>query len=196
MKSTISQYSDNLRSMPKKVKITDRFNKERIFSAGIKLAVEMILSQVNLHKKLICIGNGGSAAICSHLVSDFCKNAGVVAMDFNDPALITSISNDSGYGSAFEKLISVYAEKGDVLIAISSSGQSENILKATAKAKEIGCRIITFSGFGKGNRLRKTGDLNFYIPVNRYGIIEVVHLAINHLILDIIAEQRKAMING
>ena len=110
------------------------------------------------------------------------------AIAFNDAALLTCISNDFGYRHVFEKPIEMFAQKGDVLVAISSSGQSENILRAVEAAKKRGCEVLTLSGFAADNPLRGKGSLNFYVSSNSYGHVEVVHHAICHCILDTIIE--------
>jgi len=134
--------------------------------------------------KLIFIGNGGSAAIASHQSIDYWKNGNIPAISFNDPSLLTCLSNDYGYEFVFEKPINMFGKKGDVLIAISSSGESENILTAVESAKKEGIIVITLSGFSKSNPLRNYGDLNFFVPSKVYGFVEITHLAICHAILD------------
>lgn len=134
--------------------------------------------------KLLFIGNGGSAAIVSHSVVDYWKNGRIKTMCFNSPSLITSLSSKYGYEHAFEKAVEVYAQPGDMLVAISSSGSSKNILNAVAQAKEKGCSIVTFSGFSNENPLRMMGDFNCYIDSFEYGIVELAHQIILHNILD------------
>jgi len=135
--------------------------------------------------KLIFIGNGGSAGITSHLATDFSKNGGLRAMAFNDGATLTCIGNDFGYEHVFAKQIEWHARPGDLLIAISSSGRSANILKGAREARERGCGVVTMSGFGEDNPLRLAGDVNFYVRSSFYGFVEVAHLALLHAILDL-----------
>lgn len=143
-------------------------------------------------KRLVFIGNGGSAAIASHMAIDYTKNGGIRAIAFNDAAALTCLSNDYGYHDVFAEALNLYAEKGDIIIAISSSGKSENILNAVNFAKDLGCMIYTFSGFSEVNPLRKMGDLNFYVATKagEYGCTEIAHLAILHSILDMICEDK------
>lgn len=141
--------------------------------------------------KSIFIGNGGSASISSHMATDFLKNAGLCAQAFNDPSLLTCLSNDLGYEYVFEKPIEIMGKKGDILFSISSSGASKNILNATRLAREKKLHVITFSGFSEDNPLRILGDINFYLPSRSYGYVEIGHLAICHAIVDtIIANKR------
>ena len=115
---------------------------------------------------------------------DLCNRVGVRALVFNDPPVLTALANDHGYESAFERLISVWARPGDLLMAISSSGQSENILAAVAAGEQRGCLLLTFSGFKSDNPLRSAGDWNFYVASEAYGEVEVAHHALGHYLTD------------
>ena len=136
------------------------------------------------NKKIIIIGNGGSAAIASHVAIDFWKNGGVRATAFNDSSLLTCISNDFCYEEVFVKPIERFADAGDIVFAISSSGKSANITNAVTAAKEAGCTTVTMSGFGEDNPLRSMGDYNFYIKDGGYGVVEIGHLFLMHTIAD------------
>ncbi len=149
---------------------------------GLQSAVSRIASVRN--RKLMFIGNGASAAIASHMATDFWKNAGVPAVAFNDSSLLTAIGNDLGYRHVFEKPIQFFGQRDDILIAISSSGQSENILRAVSAAQELGVYIIALSGFKEENPLRGMGHLNFYVPSMSYGLVEVAHHAICHFVVN------------
>lgn len=151
---------------------------------GAKRAVEMILQVKGSSRKMMLIGNGGSAAIASHMQNDLCDGAGVRAMNFYDLPLLTAVSNDHGYESVFERPVDVWVDAGDLLLAVSSSGQSHNILRAVRLCVSRGCRIMTFSGFRADNPLREMGDLNFYVPSDVYGCVELVHAALGHFLTD------------
>lgn len=151
---------------------------------ALRRCVDMILRLAAEGGKIVYIGNGGSAGIASHLSVDAWKNAGVPAVAFNDASLLTCISNDYGYRHVFEKPIAMFAAKGDLLIAISSSGKSENILRGVDAAREKGCRVVTMSGFDGRNPLRGKGDVNFHVPRGEYGHVEIAHLAIGHAMID------------
>jgi D-sedoheptulose 7-phosphate isomerase len=135
-------------------------------------------------RKLMFIGNGGSAGICSHMATDYSKNGGMRSLAFNDGSMLTCLGNDLGYENVFAKQLDLHAAEGDLLIAISSGGKSKNILEAVGVARRRGCRVVTLSGFGADNPLRKLGDMNFYLGSDQYGYVEVGHLAILHAILD------------
>ena len=135
-------------------------------------------------RKLMFIGNGGSAGICSHMATDYSKNGNLRSLAFNDGSMLTCLGNDLGYENVFAKQIDLHAASGDLLIAISSSGKSQNILNGVTTARERGCRIVTLSGFDADNPLRRIGDVNFYLSSDQYGYVEIGHLTICHAILD------------
>jgi D-sedoheptulose 7-phosphate isomerase len=134
--------------------------------------------------KLIFVGNGGSAAIASHMATDYSKNGGVRSLALNDSSMLTCLGNDLGYERVFAKQIELHSRTGDLLIAISSSGGSPNILNAVDAAQTVGCSVMTLSGFKPDNPLRRKGEVNFYIASDRYGFVEIAHLTICHAILD------------
>ena len=152
--------------------------------AGLGAAVDMVEDACFAGNKAIFIGNGGSAAIASHQAVDYWKNGGLAALAFNDASLLTCIANDFGYERVFAEPIERFARDGDVLVAISSSGRSPNILRGVAAGRKTGCRVMTLSGFDPSNPLRGAGDLNFYVPSHSYGIVEVTHLSLLHAILE------------
>lgn len=135
--------------------------------------------------KLMFVGNGGSASIASHMAVDFSKNARIPAQCFNDGATLTCLGNDLGYDQVFAHQVASFGQLGDLLVAISSSGNSDNIVNAVLAARSRGCRVLTMSGFGADNRLRKLGDYNVYVPSGEYGFVEIVHLGLCHALLDI-----------
>lgn len=134
--------------------------------------------------KVIYIGNGGSASIAGHMAADLWKNGGVKTLCFSDPALLTCVSNDLGYENVFAAPVAAYAEKGDLLVAISSSGRSPNIVKAAQAGLSKGCALVTLSGFTPDNPLRKLGNINFYVDSAVYGVVETAHSAICHAVAD------------
>ena len=151
---------------------------------GITSIIELIVTMRELGRKAMLIGNGGSAAIVSHIHNDLCKSAGLRAVVFNESPLLTAIANDDGYQEVFARPVSLWADAGDLLIAVSSSGESENIVKAAALAQRSGCRLVTFTGFKPGNRLRQMGDVNVYVPIGNYGYVEMAHSVVAHYVTD------------
>jgi D-sedoheptulose 7-phosphate isomerase len=140
--------------------------------------------------KLIFVGNGGSAAIASHMATDYSKNGDIRSLAFNDSSMLTCLGNDLGYERIFAKQIELHARPDDLVIAISSSGRSANILNAVKAARASKCDVVTFSGFAPDNPLRRLGDINFYVASDRYGFVEIGHLTICHAILDFICGLR------
>ncbi|HLN08987.1 MAG TPA: SIS domain-containing protein [Xanthobacteraceae bacterium] len=135
--------------------------------------------------KIMFVGNGGSAAIASHMAIDYCKNGGLRAVAFNDASALTCLANDFGYVQVFAKQIEFHARRDDLLVAISSSGRSPNILHGVEAARSLGCGVATFSGFTESNELRRAGDVNFYLRSTEYGLVEIGHLALCHAMLDL-----------
>lgn len=127
-------------------------------------------------KKIIIAGNGASAAIASHFSVDITKNAGIRCVNFNESDLITCFANDYGYMHWIEKAVEFYGDEGDVFIAISSSGQSKNILNGcqAARVKKFSS-VITLSGFDSSNPLRQVGDINLWVESKEYNFVENVH---------------------
>lgn len=166
--------------------VTDSAGTSLSLADGIDRSIGLIKSVHGRGNKLMVIGNGGSAAIASHMATDYTKNGGIPTQAFNDGSMLTCLGNDLGYENVFAKQIDSFAKNGDLLVAISSSGESANILNGLNAARARGCTAITLSGFRPDNALRGKGDINFYIASSEYGFVEVSHLAICHAILDII----------
>lgn len=189
MLNWIKNHFNILHNLQLNTTITDQQCKKIAIDEGFKRYIECVKSIRCTNSKLIFIGNGGSAGIASHLAIDYSKNGQLPAMTFADASALTCLSNDYGYEHVFAKQIEFHARKEDILIAISSSGRSVNILNAVSAAKSLGCQVMTFSGFDSTNPLKKLGDLNFYVDSKEYGFVEVVHLALGHAMLDYIAEE-------
>jgi len=136
---------------------------------------DIILNASKTGNKTIFAGNGGSAAIASHCSVDLTKNAGVRSINFNEASLITCFSNDYGYEQWLARSIECYSDKGDVVVFISSSGKSRNIINAAKKSKEVGLTVITLTGFDSKNELKKLGDINLWVDSKAYNIIEMTH---------------------
>jgi D-sedoheptulose 7-phosphate isomerase len=157
---------------------------QRGMRQSLEDAVKMIKGTKNRKKKTILVGNGGSAAISEHMAIDLMKNAKLRAISISGSPQITTMSNDYGYDQVFSKSIEALADPGDVLIAISSGGTSENILNAVQTAKSMKMKVITLSGFEKDNPLRKSGDINMYVPSTAYGYVEIIHNLLLHYVND------------
>jgi len=138
-------------------------------------ASEVILGANRKNGKIIIVGNGGSAAIASHVSVDFTKACEIRAVNFNEADLITCFANDYGYENWVVEAIKAYADPNDLVILISSSGESKNIINAAHFAKKQNLKTITFSGFSASNQLRKIGDINFWVGSNSYNVVEMTH---------------------
>ena len=191
MLNWIKNHFNTLFNLQLNTSVTDLHGNSIPLEEGFKRYIQNVKSIRHANSKLIFIGNGGSAGIASHLAIDYSKNGSLPALTFSDASAITCLSNDYGYEHVFAKQIEFHARKGDVLIAISSSGQSSNILSAVTAAKKISCPVITFSGFKAKNPLSQQGDLNFYVDSQEYGFVEVAHMALGHAMLDYIIEAEK-----
>lgn len=150
--------------------------------------IDMITHMGNGKARLFFIGNGGSAAVASHCAIDYMKNGGFATFGPGDASQITCLGNDLGFHNIYSLPIERHGQLGDCLFAISSSGMSEDILDAVDVAKRKMMNVVTLSGFGEGNFLRSKGQVNFYVASNRYGTVEISHLAILHSILDEVIE--------
>lgn len=148
---------------------------ENIDENELVSAANLILTASKNGKKVLVAGNGGSAAMASHVCVDLVKAAEIRAVNFNEADLITCFANDYGYENWVSRAIEAYADKGDVIILISSSGQSENIINAAKKANEMDLSLITLSGFLSSNPLRNFGDINFWLDSNQYNYVEMTH---------------------
>lgn len=163
-------------------------------SADLKKIIKMTDEIMRLSKKnkIIIAGNGGSASIASHFTVDLSKNTKIKCVNFNEPNLITCFANDFGYENWISNAVKIYANKKDILILISSSGKSRNILNAAFKAKKIGIsKIFTFSGFEKKNPLRSKGDINIWIDSKNYNYVENLHQFYLLAIVDLIIKRNK-----
>ena len=148
---------------------------KEIFEKILKIK-DVLLNIKKKNKKVLIFGNGGSAAIQSHVSVDLTKNTKIKVFNFNEADLLTCFSNDYGYEKWVEKTIDFYADSGDVVILISSSGKSQNMLNAckASRRKKIS-KIITFTGDKKNNPLSKLGDINLWVDSNIYNHIENTH---------------------
>lgn len=159
------------------------------YETSMKQLVEVFTTVKQAGKQVFFIGNGGSAAIASHMTADFMKNCGMKTYSLYDNSVTTCMGNDYGYEYIFSRPLEFLADEDDLLIAISSSGNSKNIINAIQVAKKKGCRVITFSGFLKDNAIRVLGDYNLHVPVSHYGMVESIHNLILQQIVDMILER-------
>ena len=178
-----SNYCNELFNLAKNTRVSGCNNEDINLADGYNKTIEIFKKIQDRGNKIIIVGNGGSASIACHIQTDL-SNLFIRAMTFNNPSPLTAFSNDFGYNFAFERFVNLWAEQDDLLIGISSSGQSENILRAARAAHEKGSIVLTFSGFQEDNPLRSLGNLNFYVSSSHYGHVETVHSILVHSLTD------------
>jgi len=160
-------------------------NKEIGEKEALYATYEMIEETIRDKGIVYVIGNGGSAGIASHFSCDLIKSLQIPSQTLYDSNLVTCLANDIGYENVFSYPLQKYLKPQDLLVAISSSGKSPNIVQAAKTALEIGARVITFSGFLADNPLRKLGQLNFWVNRCDYGLIETAHFFLLHTLIDL-----------
>lgn len=161
---------------------------ENLDKEKIQEAINVILEAYKNDKQIFIMGNGGSASTSSHFACDLGKGTIIEGkkrfkvMSLNDNmALITAFSNDYGYEYVFEEQLKNLINEGDIVVAISASGNSTNIIKGIKYSKEKEAYIIGFSGFN-GGKLKEMADLCIHVNNNNYGQIEDVHMFLSHMI--------------
>ena len=185
MQARVEDYFSELARLPEQTLVTDNQDREMAMADLFPIMIERFARHRDGDGKLMFVGNGASASIASHMALDFSKNGKVPALAFNDAASLTALSNDEGYDQVFAKQIEYFAIEGDFLVAISSSGNSANIINAVHAARAKGCGVLTLSGLGADNKLRQMGDYNLFVPSGEYGFVEIVHGGLIHALLDI-----------
>ena len=139
--------------------------------------------------KVYIVGNGGSSSIASHVSVDLAKAANVPSDTFNNANLITCFANDYGHDNWVKEAIKAYTKKNDILILISSSGTSNNMVNAAKYCKKKQIKFITLSGFKKNNSLSKLGNINIHVNSDSYNYIEMAHHIILLSIVDIFTKK-------
>lgn len=130
------------------------------------------------------IGNGASASMASHFAADLAKNGQLHTQVFSDVCLLTAVSNDISFEQVYSEPLRRRGKAGDLLVAISSSGRSPNILRCVEVAAELRMTVVTLSAFQPDNPLRAAGQLNAYVPGTNYGEAETCHAAVLHCWMD------------
>jgi len=154
------------------------------YADGFQDSLELLKEAREQKAGVFLVGNGGSAAVVSHIFNDFINVARLRAFTLHESSLATCMANDYGYENVFSKPLATLAQANDLLIAVSSSGKSRNIRNATDCMKEVGGKVITLSGFDKDNPLRAMGSVNFWLNSNDYGLVEIGHMFFLHCLSD------------
>jgi len=197
----VGSYLQTLQQITSHGEATDRVGESLVLENAVRQMGEEMYASHERGNRIFFIGNGGSAGICSHMATDYSKSGGMRASALNDGAVLTCLGNDYGYEHVFDKQLEWHALPEDIVVAISSSGRSQNILNAVKASRDRECIVYTFSGFDADNPLRFLGDLNIHLASHEYGFVEVGHLALLHCVLDIQmgwqpAQDRGAHLNG
>lgn len=179
-----SYYNNSIHKYLKEMIVTDNNGNEFSQDEGFNKWIQETIKVSKNNKNIFLVGNGASAMMASHMAADATKNGRLRALSFNDPALMTAISNDNSYENVFSTPLKRFANEGDMLITISSSGNSQNVIESILSAKELSMEVITISGMETNNKSRQLGDLNFYVPAQTYGEIECTHQIVLHFWLD------------
>lgn len=159
------------------------------YSQGIQELVNIFSRHKEKGSQVFFIGNGGSSAIASHMTADFMKNGGMNTYSLYDNAVTTCMGNDYGYECIFSRPMQFLVREDDLVIAISSSGNSANIINAIQVAKEKNAEVVTLTGFAPTNKAKQMGNVNVYVPCDKYGIVESIHNLILQQIVDVIMER-------
>lgn len=160
-------------------------------SLDIEQAVQMVVAMYQQKKKLLLCGNGGSAADCQHIATEFMIR---LSHDLNRPAMaaialttdtsnITAGGNDIGFENVFARNVEGLGAEGDVLLAISTSGNSGNVIKAVEMAKQKGMKVIGFLG-GNGGKLKNMVDVPVVIPSGNVQRIQEGHITVAHILCE------------
>jgi len=167
--------------------------------AEIERALALLLQAYQHGRRIYFLGNGGSAATASHAANDFCKltispgkpRVKALALTDNVP-LITAWANDAAYSDIFMEQLENLLEPGDVVVAISGSGNSPNVLKAVEFARARGAATIGWTGF-QGGRLKDLVDVAIVVPSDSMAQIEDVHLTLNHALAEALRDAIRRM---
>lgn len=181
-----SMYIKELTGVLEQTKMYIGTGVELDYEDGINQLIDCFTKHKQEKSQIFFVGNGGSSAIASHMTADFMKNGGMNTYSLYDNAVTTCMGNDYGYEFVFSKPLAFLGKENDLLVAISSSGSSQNIINTVEIAGTKGLEVITFTGFTPTNKIKQLGNFNVYVPSARYGIVESIHNLMLQQIVDTI----------
>jgi len=181
----LSHWFDQQAALPRAAQASDANGQSLPLATAMQACLALLTDAVAAGGRLFFIGNGGSAGIASHMAIDYAKNGRLRALALSDAAALTCLGNDFGYQAVFAHQLELQGRAGDVVIAISSSGRSANMIAAADVADQIGLHLVTLTGFDDDNPLRQRGMYNFHIASHAYGFVEISHLTLLHAMLDL-----------
>ncbi len=184
-------YIDDISRALKNMIITDDNNNRLDIDEALEKWADISEQKRKQNGIFFFCGNGASATMAEHLSHDCFQNADFLTETVSETSHITAISNDLSFEDVFAYRIGKMLKENDMLISISSSGNSPNIIKAINKAKELGVFVVTLSGKKEDNLSRKLGNLNFYVPLATYGMVESAHATLLHCYLDLYLDKYK-----
>ena len=178
-KNSFQEYQNSINSVLSRIP-------DELFKKSIQIIKKIKKNKGNI----FLVGNGGSSSIASHVSVDFVKTAKIKSSTFNNSNLITCFANDFGHDNWIVEAVKSYISKNDMLILISSSGKSKNIINAAKYCKKNQIDLITLTGFNKNNKISKLGNVNFHISSNQYNFIEMSHHIILVYLVDFFANNK------
>lgn len=159
---------------------------------AINEVLNLLIDTAKKHKRIYIFGNGGSSATASHFQNDFGKGISEYVDDkfrfqcLNDNvATLMAVANDIGFEEVFRFQLNGVIEPGDVVIAISGSGNSKNVINAVEYAKKCGNKVIGLTGYN-GGKLKELSDISLHVPINSMQVTEDVHMVFDHLMMSIL----------
>lgn len=179
-----SNYVNDTAGFLHNLSVRDEQGNELPVDEGYARWVALTLAVKKTRNVVYFAGNGASASMSSHFAADLAKNGRIHTQVLTDQSIMSAIGNDISFDDVYSFPLSVHGNKGDMLITISSSGNSPNVIKAIEMAKGLGMTVITVSGLREDNKSRKSGHLNFYLPATTYGYVESAHALILHHWMD------------
>jgi D-sedoheptulose 7-phosphate isomerase len=184
MKLTLRSRVEKFSQIIGLTKISNEQNQPNDLEEALALLRERLFKLKNDHQNLYIVGNGGSAGVAAHAVTDFFNVAKIRATTLHESSLLTCMANDFGYENAVARMLAQLLNPNDVVIVISSSGNSMNMRNAASIACEKGAYVVTLTGFSDENPLRRLGHINIWLDSDDYGFVEVGHQFILHNIAD------------
>jgi D-sedoheptulose 7-phosphate isomerase len=189
--SNWNEYLDKLRGLLEDLAFTDTNGMTMEQRDGFASWLGLAAPAIHDGRSIFFIGNGASASMASHFSADLGKNGSLRTYTFTDLSLITALANDTSYENVFMDPIKRYMEPSDLLIAISSSGNSPNIVNAVRAARELGGSVVTLSGMNRDNAIRSMGHLNAYAAAPTYDLVESAHAVVLHYWVNMCLEKIK-----
>ncbi|MGJ8660577.1 MAG: SIS domain-containing protein [Bacteroidota bacterium] len=184
IKNYPTNYLSSLDESLRNTAVTDVEGRMLGLDKGLAMTNELTTVTQAAKGRLFFAGNGASASFATHMALDWSKNGGVSVIGMHDPAQLTALANDNGYEEVFAAPVKWHGRAEDILVTISSSGNSPNIINAIEAAREVGMKVITYTGLKEDNKSRQLGDVNWFVPAKTYGVVECAHQSLLHMWLD------------